>query len=218
MIINEEQRFLISEIDVSKFRINFDTLLKCDIFTFGFITEKKLATPVNGTRMSIELILRYQENGYIIRYSDDYLEDMYHLITLYNNKLKIDHANSINLQIPELKKSLEYVKKRMMKYPKKFGSITKIIDTQTTPFVEKFAYREQILNLSTKSKINTLERQYMQDEEELTWEDKELAYKALDSYYKGFELANKDRDKITGKLKTTKKEKLKTTEKEFNLE
>lgn len=186
----------IENIDPSKFRVNYDTTIPVKILSMGYITEKKLVCPCNSTRMSISLILKYQEDGYIIHYDDKFIEDIYLLITLYNQKLDYDHSRNLNLRLKKLDTSLKYVIKKMSKYPKKYGKILNQIKVKDNPFVSPFEIYEQRTGRNSSQKIQNLINQFEAEEslkleDQVTWEQRDEIYKEIDNYIEAFKNINR---------------------------
>lgn len=214
----------LSEYDPQSLRVNFDTLVLVDIDTFGFIEEKKLHTPCKGTKMSVEQIFRYQEQGYVIKYNDDYLEDMYFLASYYNAKIELEHQENRSLKFQPLIETMKILRKRLSKNPK-FKKILGEIKIANNPFNDAMVNREIEKNLNTTAKLELLKAEYRDDHllenEKLTYDDMIFVEEELNSYYKEFRELNKyNRDirtdiapkGILNKYRKEEKEKLKTYE------
>lgn len=206
----------LSEYNPEEFRVNFDTLVLVDIKTFGFIQEKRLHTPCKGTKMSIEQIFRYQEQGYIISYNDTYLEDMYFLACFYNAKLELEHQQNRSLKFKPLVESIKILRKRLKRNPK-FKKIFNETKLDGNPFFNASINRELEKNLNTTAKLEMLKAEYRDDHllehEKLDYNDLAFVEEELDNYYKEFRELNKfnrdPREEIasTGALNKYRKEK-----------
>lgn len=206
----------LSEYDPSEFKVNFNTLVKVDIKTLGYIPEKKLATPCIGTKMSIEQIFRYQENGYIIKYDDTYVEDMYFLACYYNAKLDLEHRENRSLRIKPLVRTLEILKKRLSRNPK-FKKVLNDMKSIKNPFFDPSTTREIEKNISSTAKVEMLrsifEFDHLKDNEKLDYNELMYVENELNNFYAEFRDLNKfnrdPRSEITpnGSLNKERREK-----------
>lgn len=173
-----------------KFRLNFDSLMQVEVKSFGYIQELGLICPSGKTKMKLEMILKYQEEGYTIVYDDSFLEDVLTLINLYNKKLELDHMEKKNLRLNPLIKSHEYVIKKMRKYPQKYASI--IGDPQLTnnPFNDAFDVKEERERISSLDHIAELEAQEELRSNQVSWEDREKNHIAVAKYMDEFKRIN----------------------------
>lgn len=191
MLFDLEQ---LSEYSPDEFKVNFNTLVKVDIKTLGYITEKKLATPCLGTKMSIEQIFRYQENGYIIKYDDTYLEDMYFLACFYNAKLEIEHSENRSLRIKPLVRTMEILRKRLSKNPK-FKKVLNDMKSIKNPFFDASTNREIEKNISSLAKVEMLKSIYefdhLKENEKLDYNELMYVENELNNFYAEFRDLNK---------------------------
>lgn len=184
----------LSEYNPENLRVNFKTLVKVDIKTFGFIQEKKLHTPCYGTKMSIEQIFRYQEQGYVIKYDDTYVEDMYFLACFYNAKVEMEHQNNRSLRLKPLEETMKILKKRLARNPK-FRKIFGEIKLKDNPFFDSMIHREIKNNYNTDAKVEQLKSEFeverYKNDEKLDYNDLAFVEEELNNFYKDFRELNK---------------------------
>lgn len=175
----------------NKFRLRFDSLMIVEVKSYGYIPELKLICPSGKTKMKLEMILRYQEEGYTIVYDDSYLEDVLILINLYNKKLELDHIEKKNLRIAPLIKSYEYVIKRMRRYPNKYSSIIGDPKLSNNPFNDAFDVKEEREKISSLDHIAELDAQEELRANKTSWEDMEKNRIAITKYMDEFKRINR---------------------------
>lgn len=173
-----------------KFKLRFDSLLIVEVKSFGFIDELNLICPSGKTKMRLDMILKYQEEGYNIVYGDEFLEDVLILINLYNKKLELDHMEKRNLRISPLVKSHEYIIKKMRRQPEKYASIIgdpKLLDN---PFNDAFDVKEEREKISSLDHIAELDAQEELRSTKITWEERERNAAAVAKYMDEFRRIN----------------------------
>lgn len=183
-----------SEYHPEEFKVNFETNIKVDVLNLGFIEEKNLATPCRGTKMSIEQIFRYQENGYKIKYDDTYLEEMYFLAMFYNAKLALEQEKNKCLRLQPLTKTINILEKKMKKYPK-YQKILHQTQIKNNPFVNPMDYHELRNNTFPSQSIveNLFNMEKMRETEQkgFSYEDLEMAEEQIEKFYKEYKEINK---------------------------
>lgn len=183
-----------SEYHPEEFKVKFETKVLVDVLSLGFIEEKRLATPCRGTKMSIEQIFRYQENGYKIKYDDTYLEEMYFLALFYNAKLELEQSQNRSLRLQPLRKTIEILEKKMRKYPK-YHKILKETQIKNNPFVDPMELYELKNNMSSQAVLSNLYNYDKLKEAEknnpITYEDLAYAESELDKFYSEYKELNK---------------------------
>lgn len=191
-----EQEFDIDRINPDNFKRNYNTLIPVKIMNTGFIPEKRLMCPCSGTKMSIDLILKYQEQGFIIHYDDVYAEDIFLLINLYNKKLEYEQSQNRHMGMKFLDKSYQYVVKKLRKHPEKYGKLLNDIKVKGNPFISASEVYQQRNNHQTTELVEKLKAEMeMRDEAEnqnsqITWEEREVAYSYLDDFFEAFRQVN----------------------------
>lgn len=173
-----------------KFRLRFDSLMIVEVKSYGYIPELRLICPSGKTRMRLDMILKYQEEGYNIIYDDSFLEDVLILINLYNKKLELDHMEKRNLRISPLIKSFNYVIKRMRKYPEKYSSIIGDPKLTNNPFNDAFDVKEEREKISSLDHIMELDAQEELRSNKTSWEDREKNRIAVTKYMDEFKRIN----------------------------
>ena len=173
-----------------KFRLRFDSLMIVEVKSYGYIPELRLICPSGKTRMRLDMILKYQEEGYNIIYDDSFLEDVLILVNLYNKKLELDHMEKRNLRISPLIKSFNYVIKRMRKYPEKYSSIIGDPKLTNNPFNDAFDVKEEREKISSLDHIMELDAQEELRSNKTSWEDREKNRIAVTKYMDEFKRIN----------------------------
>lgn len=191
MIFDESIIHLMNNIyEPDKFRLRFDSLMIVEVKSYGYIPELRLICPSGKTRMRLDMILKYQEEGYNIIYDDSFLEDVLILINLYNKKLELDHMEKRNLRISPLIKSFNYVIKRMRKYPEKYSSIIGDPKLTNNPFNDAFDVKEEREKISSLDHIMELDAQEELRSNKTSWEDREKNRIAVTKYMDEFKRIN----------------------------
>ena len=182
MIFNPEVFELNDVYEVSKLRIHFDSVLEVSIKSYGFIEENRLICPCEKTKLKVSTIFKYQEENYIINYKDEFLEDIYILIDIYNKKLEIEHSQKHFLAMKPIKKPLEYVLFKMRRNPKKYGAFLKDAKLYNNPFNNANEEREKKLNISSADYIEQMKQEEMAKSNKVTWEEMENTKAYIYSY------------------------------------